>query len=181
MRCQTCHSPTTSTSQITLLFSIFILVSQINWTNLNHLNFTLSGGIRVYENLETLDLRHNGLTSLEDMRSHLQGSKENTVQLFLGHNKLQCHCSLSWIQHSDADAVKIVDHEDVECEGADIKSVDLSEPGWCRPYILPLFRDKETVEMGHNISWSCRWAFQTIISTLSKFYRVSQKTLLRFN
>lgn len=48
------------------------------------------------------------------------------------------------------------DGADVECEGGDLRTLPLSSPPWCSPTILPLFASSATVEMGHNISWTCR-------------------------
>ena len=51
------------------------------------------------------------------------------------------------------------DGADVECAGGDLTTLELSSSRWCSPLILPLFRSSATVEMGHNISWACRWDY----------------------
>ena len=55
-----------------------------------------------------------------------------------------------------------------------LATFNLSAAGpWCAPLILPLFSAAATVEMGHNVSWPCRY-----VTTMYMFFSQKRSVLL---
>jgi Leucine-rich repeat (LRR) protein len=116
------------------------------------LSYIPSGAISSVPRLRELDLSGNSLLALE---REFISTLPTIEHLNVANNSFLCHCSLRWLQQQPKRSfgVKCVQQEtDEELELSRLPDM----PTTCSPYILPLFPEIVTVELGGNTSFQCR-------------------------